>query len=120
MKQEELGVLGEIMAQKHLINSSYEILDINWRFQRYELDIVAQKGNWIVFVEVKTRENSYAGEPWESVNIQKQRRIIQAANEYLVLKDISLQSRFDIISIVHNSKYSKLEHLEDAFYPLSR
>lgn len=120
MTQEELGVLGEIMAQKHLTNNSYEILDLNWRFHRYELDIVARIKNWIVFVEVKTRENSYAGEPWEAVNRQKQNRIIMAANEYLILKDIELDCRFDIISIVHNSKYSHLEHLEDAFYPLSR
>ena len=120
MTQEELGVLGETMAQRHLINNSYEILDMNWRYHRYELDIVARKENWIVFVEVKTRENAYAGEPWEAVKRQKQNRIITAANEYLIQKDINLDCRFDIISIVHNSKYSRLEHLEDAFYPLSR
>ena len=108
------------MAVRHLRTHGYDILETNWRFGHKEIDIIASKGKWIVFVEVKTRENSYAGEPWEAVGKGKQKTIITAAHEYLLENNTDRMPRFDIISIVHNSKYSRLEHLEDAFYPLSR
>lgn len=117
MTPHELGQLGEQLATNHLIKEGYQILDRQWRFGKIELDIIAQQDDWIVFVEVKTRENNYVGEPWESVTRSKQKRIVKAAHEYLLTRNLDLESRFDVISIIHKSKYQRLEHIPHAFYP---
>ena len=117
MTPHELGQLGEQLASNHLIKAGYLILDRQWRYGRIELDIIAREGDWVVFVEVKTRENNYVGEPWESVTRSKQKRIVKAAHEYLLEKGLDVASRFDVISIIHNSKYQRLEHIQHAFYP---
>ena len=118
MDKKELGILGENIAANRLVEKGYEILERNWRFGKYELDIISRKGDLMVFVEVKTLEKAYICEPWEQVTLSKQRKIIAAANAYLIEKDIALESRFDVVSIVLNRKYTKVEHLEDAFYPI--
>lgn len=112
------GNFGEQLAQKHLKEKGYMILDTNWRAGRNEIDIIAKFGEHLCFVEVKLRENTWAGAPFSFVGKQKQRSIIRAADRYIRSKDLGdLQIRFDIVSIIHNSKYTEIEHLEDAFYP---
>jgi putative endonuclease len=69
-------------------------------------------------VEVKTRQTAEIGEPWRAVTRAKQRQIIKAANYYIQLYSIDLETQFDIISIVHNSFRTDIEHIEDAFYAL--
>ena len=118
MDQKALGIHGERLAVNHLRDNGYDILDVNWRFGKIELDIIAKKSQNLVVLEVKTRENSFLGDPWQSVTVAKQRRIIKATNRYIIENQIDLECRFDIISIVHNQKHTNLEHLEDAFYPL--
>lgn len=118
MDYKALGAHGEQLAVGHLRNLGYQILAKNWRFGKIELDIVARNNETLVVVEVKTREKNYLGEPWKSVTVSKQRRIIKAANRYIMENEIDLECRFDIISIVHNQKYTNLEQIEDAFYPL--
>jgi len=118
MEQHELGKLGETIAANILIEKGYSILERNWKFGKIEIDLIASFEEIIVFVEVKTRENNYVGEPWEAVTISKQKRIVKAAHQYLVSHDEDREVRFDIISIIHNAKYQQIEHLEEAFYPL--
>jgi putative endonuclease len=117
-RAQELGKIGEVMAANFLQSKGFDVLDRNWRFGRIELDIIAQFEEQIVFVEVKTRENRFLGEPWQAVTPAKQRRIIKAANAYLVENEIDLEARFDIVSIVCNSKVEEIEHLEEAFYAM--
>lgn len=117
MQNQLLGRHGEQLAYTHLIKQGYHILERNWRFGKEELDIIAKKDQLIIFVEVKTRENGYLGDPVEAVTPGKQKTIIKVANEYLIQKNIDLESRFDIIGIVHNKKATSLEHIEDAFFP---
>ncbi len=57
------GVNGELIAKSYLEKNGYLILERNWRYKKYEIDIIAQKPNLIVFVEVKTRKNDTFGEP---------------------------------------------------------
>ena len=113
----ELGKLGEKMAAEHLDKKGFQILHKNYVYGRAEVDIVAMKDNTIVFVEVKTRESSYLSAPEYTVSLKKQRQIIKAADAYLKEHQLEQESRFDIISIIINSQYNKLEHLEHAFYP---
>lgn len=115
MTQQELGIHGEQLAQKHLINSGYTIRTTNYRWLKYEIDIIAEKDGKIIVVEVKTRQTAEIGEPWMAVTRKKQRQIIACANHYIQSRDLLNETRFDIISIVHNSFRTDLEHIVDAF-----
>ena len=115
MTTQELGIFGENLAVSNLVNKGYTILQRNFKFNRNEIDIVAMYQNQIIIVEVKARQTAEVGEPWMAVTRPKQRIIVQVANHYIKLKQIDLDARFDIISIVHNSYRTKIEHIEDAF-----
>jgi len=113
----ELGKEGEQIAVDLLLQKGYSILDRNWRFQKAEIDIIAQKEpDILVIVEVKTRSNSSIGKPEEFVTKSKIKLLVKAANEYIISKNLDVEARFDIIAIIKNAKYQKVEHLEDAFY----
>jgi putative endonuclease len=71
----------------------------------------------IIVVEVKTRFTDEYGEPWQSVTKQKQRQIIKAANYYIFENNIQLDTQFDVISIIKNETFERLEHIQDAFSP---
>lgn len=118
MNNVELGVFGETLAERFLSNKGYQILDKNVRFKKWEADIIAMDGEKLVVVEVKTRQTAEIGEPWRAVTRSKQRQIISVANFYVCEHQIDRDTRFDIVSIVHNSYRTQIEHLEDAFYPL--
>lgn len=112
----ELGNTGEQLALAFLVSKGYKILETNWRFQHKEIDIIAKKDPFIVFVEVKTRRTNYFGEPFTFVNKKKQGFIIKAANEYIIQHDIDEEARFDIISVLFNDHKKDIQHIEDAFY----
>lgn len=115
MTQQELGIYGEDMAERYLKKNGYRIRKRNFRYLKFELDIVAEKDGQIVVIEVKTRQTAEIGEPWRAVTRKKQRQIITAADFYVQSRDLTNEVRFDIISIVHNSFRTDLEHIEDAF-----
>lgn len=108
------GRQGEKLANDFLRKKGFKILDTNWRFQHKEIDIVAMKDNEIVFVEVKSRRNTSFGRPEEAVDHKKQKHLIEAAEAYIIDKDINLNVRFDVISIISNSQ---IRHYPNAFYP---
>ncbi len=114
MNTVELGTLGEQMACDYIRKKDFEIIERNYRFKKNEIDIIAKKDNQLIIIEVKTAE---IGEPWKAVTRNKQKQIIQVANRYVQLNNIKLETRFDIISIIHNTFRTELTHLEGAFYP---
>ncbi|HKL40320.1 MAG TPA: YraN family protein [Cryomorphaceae bacterium] len=113
-----IGKLGESVASTHLLGRGFKILERNWRFGKKEIDIIAEIEELIVFIEVKTREEPFPGRLEEYINRKKQKHIISAANEYIRLKDIDKEGRFDVIAIVLNRGNHEIEHIEEAFYPL--
>ncbi len=115
MTQQELGIFGENLAVCHLLSKGYTILDRNYKFNKKEIDIVAKQGNQLIVIEVKARQTAEIGEPWQAVTRSKQKIIIQVADHYLKIKNLDSDTRFDVISIVHNSFRTKIEHIEDAF-----
>ena len=112
----DLGAIGENMASNLLSNKGYKVLDRNWRWGRYEIDIVAEFQKILVVAEVKTRQSNYFGEPEEFVSTAQQKRLVESANAYIEKHDIDLEVRFDIISIIYNSRQRKVHHIENAFY----
>jgi putative endonuclease len=114
----ELAKKGEELACEYLVSKGYTIVQRNYRTGQGELDIIARDKNFIVIVEVKTRESAFLTDPLQLVPLTKQRQVIKMANTYLKRLSTLEQARFDIIVVIHNSGYTKLEHIEDAFYPM--
>lgn len=113
----ELGVKGEEAAARLLESKSYRIKELNWRFSGYEIDIIAENDEFIVFVEVKTRTSLQWGNPEDFIGNARIRRMVQAADYYLKENDEVKPARFDIIGAVWNGKTFELEHIDDAFLP---
>lgn len=111
----ELGKKGEEAAVAFLKSKNYRIVEQNWTFHGYEIDVIAEINEYIVFVEVKTRTSVQWGNPEDFVGKSRMRRMIEAANYYLIEKDCEKPARFDIIGAVWNGRNFELEHIEDAF-----
>lgn len=112
----DLGHKGEDMAAEYLLEHGYCILERNWTNNgRKELDIIATKDDVCVFVEVKTRRAGSATTPIEAVNARKQHRICLAADSYMKDHRIDFCCRFDVVCIVYDDEFSRIEHIEDAF-----
>lgn len=113
----ELGAKGEILAIEFLEKKGYSILEINWRFGKAEVDLIAKDRNTLVIVEVKTRQSTLAGPPEEAVGSKKQEMLSIAAEAYLEQNRLDLDVRFDVISAVFHEGRAKVYHIEDAFFP---
>lgn len=116
-KHNELGVKGEILALEFLEKKGYTILEINWRFGKAEVDIIARHQNTLLIVEVKTRTGNQFGFPEESVGTEKQKNLAAAAEEYLERNNLDMDVRFDVVSITFNGTNPEIFHIEDAFFP---
>jgi putative endonuclease len=116
--KKRLGEIGESLAVKFLKQKGYQIIDQNYRSAWGEIDIVAQDGEVLAFVEIKTRRSLKFGAPQLAVTSSKQRKISKAALEYLQERDgFDYICRFDVISIVFPPEPSEpiIEHIENAF-----
>ena len=118
MSNKTLGAYGEDLAQQYLKEQGYLILEKNFRNKLGEIDLIAQDGKTICFVEVKTRQSVEQGQPYEAINPWKIRKLTQMATFYLKHKFHTLEilSRFDVISIVQDkSKQIKIQLIKNAF-----
>ncbi len=113
---QKLGKVGENIAAAWLRAQGYRILERNWRFHHKEIDIIAEKGEELVIVEVKTREEQEQ-HPGELVTLEKERFLIQAADAYIRKHAIDKETRFDVILITFRGGEHELEHVPRAFYP---
>jgi len=112
----EIGKAGEELAVKFLQANGYQILERNWFFQKAEIDIIALKEKILAAVEVKTRTSTAFGLPQDFVNPKKIRLLVKAVNEYVVVNNLDVEVRFDIIGINKQSDVFVTEHFENAFY----
>ncbi|MEI6765019.1 MAG: YraN family protein [Bacteroidota bacterium] len=113
----ELGKNGEEVACGYLREKGFIIIKKNWKLGANEVDIIARHGDYIVFVEVKTRTSAWFGEPEMSVTKQKQKTLIRCANAYMQMNNIDKEARFDILSIVVSSGKTSINHIENGFFP---
>jgi len=112
-KHNDLGTKGEEKAVFFLQNKGFVILETNWRYKKNEIDIIAQKDEFIVVVEVKTRSTDYFDDIINIVSNKQKRFLIESINYYVEEKNINKEVRFDIIFIVGD----KIEYIENAFNP---
>jgi putative endonuclease len=118
MSNKAFGHHGELLAKQYLQERGYRILEENFRNKLGEIDLIAQDGKIICFIEVKTRQSLDQGQPYEAVNSWKIRKLSQMATFYLKYKYHSLEilSRFDVISIVQDKTGSpNIQHIKNAF-----
>lgn len=109
------GDKGEQIAINYLIKNGFLILDRNFRSGKSEIDIIAKKNDFIVFFEVKTRSKFQENNPGDLLSSGQQNRIVNAAHDYIIQKDLDLEARFDLIIILLDQS-NTIEHIEEAFY----
>lgn len=114
----ELGRNGENEAADFLAHKGYTILQRNWRYQKLEIDIVAQHKNKLVIVEVKARGTGIWGSPEEAVTKGKIKFLAEATEAYINEFNLDMEVRFDIVTIVYQGDSFLIEHIEEAFHPL--
>ena len=108
-----LGTKHEQIAAEYLKTMGYLITETNFRCRQGEVDLIARDGEYLVFVEVKYRADSRAGEPEEAVTPAKRRTILQVARFYLYCHRLpeTTKCRFDVVAI----KGDKVRVIKDAF-----
>ncbi len=115
----DLGERGEKAAARHLRRHGYKVLVRRFRSRSGEIDIVCRDGDWLVFVEVKTRVNEDLGAPSEAVDRTKQRHMSKIALDYLrLLHYPQIKFRFDIVEVLmqHGArKPDEVRIIQDAF-----
>jgi putative endonuclease len=121
--QDRLGMRGEKAAARFLKRRGYKIVARGVRSRLGELDLVAVQDRTVVFVEVKTRAGTDAGQPLDAVTPEKQRRLTQAALAFLKYRGLlEERSRFDVVSVVWpvDAREPAIEHIVNAFEAVGR
>lgn len=114
----DIGNYGENIASEHLKSLGYTILERNYRCKLGEIDIIVSCGNYVCFIEVKTRYVKLFGLPCDAVNIVKQHKILRTAKYYIMNKKfMNLNYRFDVIEVVLNYENNNfvINYIQDAF-----
>lgn len=115
----EIGKKGEQLAKDFLVENHYVILETNYRYKKAEIDIIAQIGDTLAIIEVKTRSSSQFGTPESFVNNKKMTLVLEATNAYVLNKQLDMEVRLDIISVLIGEEI-KIEHLTNAYYYFNR
>ena len=113
MNKRQVGSDWEQHVTKMLSENGYQILAQNYRCRRGEVDIIANKDGYLVFIEVKQRSSAATGLPLEAVNDKKQKKISTVCAYYLMEHNLSMDTpvRFDVVSILGH----KIQVIENAF-----
>jgi len=115
MSSSKAGAAGEKYAAKYLKKQGYEIRRVNYRIRTGEIDIIAAKGDVLVFCEVKLRSRTDFGTPAEAVTPRKIGKILSAAKYYMYENGSEEMARFDIVEVYKSGISYKINHIEDAF-----
>lgn len=117
MKRGLLGSIGERIAADFLKKKAYRILETNFRCRTGEIDIIAEKGGYLVFIEVRTKTNLEFGIPEESLTATKKARLVNTALTYIAShKNVPEAWRIDFVGVEMNQQgeVTRLELIENA------
>ncbi len=114
----EWGRQAENIVCEYLISKGYTVRERNWRpkTSKSEIDLIAQKGDTLIFVEVKARSDQDA-DPTDAMTAEKIKNVVRGANSYLLAQDEVYYYRFDVAAVNGNVDDYTLDYLEDAFLP---
>ena len=113
----DFGREAENFAVDYFSALGYQVLARNYFFQKAEIDLILQKENEIIMVEVKARNSSFI-RPEDAVNQKKKRLLIKAANEFILRNNLEADIRFDILALIKQKDGWKINHIIDAFNAL--
>ncbi len=110
------GPTAERKAANFLRRKRYSLVDFNYTTRFGEIDLIFTKKKYLIFVEVKARDENSIAEPIEFIDPSKKRKLIASAQLYLAYHHTDLQPRFDIVEVVYKKdKIKSIKHLENAF-----
>ena len=116
--RQEFGLRGEDLACEELAKRGYVVVERRYRTRAGELDVVARHGDWLVFIEVKARHDRSFGDPEEAVTLEKQRKMVLMATDYLTRHGLhDVPCRFDVVAINSETEPPAVAVLADAFRP---
>jgi putative endonuclease len=116
-KQPSVGKIGEDLTAKFLEEKGYNIIERNYRFGHGELDIIAEKDNILIFIEVKTKKHGDFGDPINWIKRGKQLQMGRIARGYLYERNITDRDcRFDVVLVNWEHGLWKIDHIENAFW----
>lgn len=113
----DLGKQGEMAIVDFFVKRGFVILETNWRYRRNEIDIIVENDDTIVFAEVKTRSSMAWGTPESFLSESQISRLVEAANYYIEINDISKDIRFDVFAVVKYKDELKWKHFPDFLTP---
>ena len=103
--RKQLGDVGEEIAARELTRRGYTVRERNWRCPEGELDIIAEQGESLVFVEVRTRRGDRFGTPEESITLAKRAHLIAAAQAYLQAHSLQDRDwRIDVVAVAMSDR----------------
>lgn len=111
-KPHMLGKTGEDIATEYLIKNNYKIIERNFLCKMGEIDIIALKDEYLVFIEVKTRSSNKYGVPSEAVTKNKLKHLYKTARYYVYTRNLQDECiRFDVIEIYYENSTYKINHI---------
>ena len=112
----KIGQEGEEIAVGFLEEKGYQVIARNFRAGQAEIDLIAEKDFWLIFVEVKLRSGRSFGPPEIFVNRAKRQNVRSAARQYLFDRNWKGNVRFDVIAITRGGSRQEIHHIMDAFH----
>jgi putative endonuclease len=112
---QQLGRAAEDLAVRHFTERGFSVVARNYRYRRAEVDIIAQKNQLLIFVEVKARSNDQFGDPEAFVGGRQRALVRMAAEHYIIIHNWNHAIRFDIVAVLKIDNHMQLAHFEDAF-----
>lgn len=116
MTKSEIGKLGEEAVCSYLIEHGYNIVTRNYRIRGGEIDIIAENGDYISFVEVKTRKPDSLVSGFGAIDKKKKGLIIKTASDYCSKNPNVLQPRFDIAQVIFDGmRICSIDYIKNAY-----
>lgn len=115
-QRKKLGAWGEDIAAHQLEADGFRLVARNWRCRHGEIDLIAQKGELVAFVEVKTRKGRNMGAPEEALTPHKSKKLMQLAQLYIAENELDVDWRIDLVAVEldKSGKLLRCEHIPNA------
>jgi len=114
MDSSSVGAQGENIAKKFLESEGYAIVSQNFRTKFGEIDLIALKGGYLIFIEVKSRSGELFGSPAEAVTKKKLDKIIKSSNVFISQNEELPQNiRYDAVEVFYDKGEAKINHIEN-------
>jgi putative endonuclease len=113
---QEFGELGERIAERWLRRQGWRVVERRFRTGHRDIDLVVERDDLVVFVEVKARRGAEFGDPVEAVNWSKQRQLVRSASIWIERHGRPADAyRFDVVGVLVEGERVRVRHVANAF-----